>query len=46
MFICVHDIAYVETQFNHPKLDNFMSSWEMVKMNKKLWTVSKIQKIQ
>ena len=31
MFICVDDITYIETQFNHSKVYNFISWWEMVR---------------
>ena len=37
LYIRRYDAINVETQFNHPKLYNFMNSWEMVKMTKKLW---------
>ena len=31
MFIHVYDVTYVEMQFNHSKLSNFLSLWKMVK---------------
>ena len=37
MFIRVYDVTYVETQFNHLKLRNFISSWETVKATLQQW---------
>ena len=36
MFIRVYDVSYVETQCNHSKLCNYISSLEIVKMTIKL----------
>ena len=36
MFICMDDATCVETQFDHSKLCNFISSWGMAKMTIKL----------
>ena len=46
MFICVHDIAYVET---HNLIIQNVTTYEFMRNGQneqKLWTVSKIQKIQ
>lgn len=31
MFICVYDVNYIKTQFNHSKFCNFINSWQMLK---------------
>ena len=45
MLIRMCDVFYVETQFNHSKLCNFISPWEMVKPTVKLGKRSSFHKV-